>query len=206
MAAASARIAAVAAGLSAALVVAMAGTAIAFEELDCSDFAYQEDAQKLLDQDKSDPHRLDGGPDGPADGVACESLPRRADTTSTSDNVDDTSTTTPANRQPNTTPSEVSDTDESNVGGVAESGTTRPTTPSSSTSPTTIEAPAVDRDCPGFATQADAQVAFASAPGDPERLDADNDGIACEDHFATEGNQVAVVPVGGVATEGTPTL
>ena len=85
MAAASARIAAVAAGLSTALVVAMAGTAIAFEDLDCSDFTYQEDAQKLLDQDKSDPHRLDGGPDGRADGVVCESLPRRADTTSPSD-------------------------------------------------------------------------------------------------------------------------
>ncbi|GAA1245299.1 hypothetical protein GCM10009609_05890 [Pseudonocardia aurantiaca] len=202
----STRIAAVAAALSAAIVVAMAGTAIAFEDVGCSDFAYQEDAQKLLDQDKSDPHGLDGGPDGPADGVACESLPRRADTTSTSDVVDDTSTTTPTNLRPNTTPSDVPDVDESDVGAVAESGTATPTTPSSSTSPTTVEAPAVDRDCPDFATQADAQVAFVSAPGDPERLDADNDGIACEDQFGTEGNQVAVVPVGGVATGGTPKL
>ncbi|WP_308283157.1 thermonuclease family protein [Pseudonocardia nigra] len=38
-----------------------------------------------------------------------------------------------------------------------------------------------DRDCADFATQADAQAALA--PGDPERLDADNDGIACESSF-----------------------
>jgi hypothetical protein len=199
--AASTRIAAVAAALSAALVVAMAGTAVAFENLNCSGFTYQEDAQKVLDQDKSDPNGLDGGSDGPADGVACESLPSRADTTSTSGNVADTSTTTPTSPQPTTTPS-----DEPNVDAAAESESTTSTTPSSSTSPTTVAAPAVDRDCPDFATQADAQVAFDSAPGDPERLDADNDGIACEDHFATEGNQVAVVPVGGVATGGTPKL
>ena len=84
--------------------------------------------------------------------------------------------------------------------------TTTTTTPSSSTSPTTVEAPAVDRDCRDFATQADAQVALESTPGDLERLDADNDGIACEDSFGTEGSQVAVVPVGGVATGGTPKL
>ncbi len=37
-----------------------------------------------------------------------------------------------------------------------------------------------DRNCPDFATQADAQQAFDSVPGDPERLDADGNGIACE--------------------------
>lgn len=41
------------------------------EDLDCSDFATQEEAQAVLDQDPSDPHQLDG--DG--DGIACESLP-----------------------------------------------------------------------------------------------------------------------------------
>ncbi|HLU57259.1 MAG TPA: excalibur calcium-binding domain-containing protein [Pseudonocardia sp.] len=61
-----------------------------------------------------------------------------------------------------------------------------------------------DRDCRDFASQADAQAALEASPGDPERLDADDDGIACENHFGTEGRQVAVHPKGGVATGGTP--
>ena len=67
-----------------------------------------------------------------------------------------------------------------------------------------------DRDCPDFATQADAQAAFNARPGDPERLDADNDGIACESYFgepvrATRSGsgsdrQVGIQPQGGVNT------
>jgi hypothetical protein len=37
---------------------------------------------------------------------------------------------------------------------------------------------AQDRDCPDFRYQEDAQAALA--PGDPERLDEDGDGVACE--------------------------
>jgi hypothetical protein len=59
-----------------------------------------------------------------------------------------------------------------------------------------------DRDCADFDSQADAQAALEEKPGDPERLDADDDGIACENHFDTEGQQVAVYPKGGVATGG----
>ncbi len=59
-----------------------------------------------------------------------------------------------------------------------------------------------DRDCPDFATQAAAQAALAESPGDREQLDADDDGVACEQHFGTEGQQVAVYPQGGVATGG----
>jgi hypothetical protein len=51
------RMAAAAAAASAALVVGMTGTAIAFENLDCTDFSHQQD--------------------GHADGVACGSAPRR---------------------------------------------------------------------------------------------------------------------------------
>jgi micrococcal nuclease len=40
-------------------------------DLDCASFAYQEDAQRVLKQDPSDPNYLDG--DG--DGMACEDLP-----------------------------------------------------------------------------------------------------------------------------------
>lgn len=73
-------------------------------------------------------------------------------------------------------------------------------------------AQSADRDCPDFASQADAQAALL--PGDPERLDADNDGQACESHeFVASGStsassnsdddaasteQVSAKPVGGV--------
>ena len=68
---------------------------------------------------------------------------------------------------------------------------------------------ATDRDCPDFASQAEAQAAFDAVPGDPERLDADNDGIACEDQQyapassasgqASTGSQVSTRPTGAVA-------
>ncbi|WP_219417119.1 excalibur calcium-binding domain-containing protein [Pseudonocardia nigra] len=74
-----------------------------------------------------------------------------------------------------------------------------------------------DRDCPDFASQEAAQAAFNSQVGDPERLDRDDDGEACEEHFtdetaestddeeSTDGStgddeQVAAVPRGGVET------
>jgi micrococcal nuclease len=41
-------------------------------DLDCSDFATQDEAQRVYDADPSDPNDLDGAPE---DGVACESLP-----------------------------------------------------------------------------------------------------------------------------------
>ena len=37
-----------------------------------------------------------------------------------------------------------------------------------------------DRDCADFATQPEAQAALVAQPGDPDNLDADNDGVACE--------------------------
>jgi hypothetical protein len=66
---------------------------------------------------------------------------------------------------------------------------------------------ATDRDCPDFASQAAAQAAFDDVAGDPERLDADNDGIACENEdyaatgsAATSGSsQVTTRPAGAVA-------
>ena len=38
-----------------------------------------------------------------------------------------------------------------------------------------------DLDCADFATQQEAQAELESEPGDPNGLDADNDGLACED-------------------------
>ncbi|MCZ2830804.1 excalibur calcium-binding domain-containing protein [Modestobacter sp. VKM Ac-2986] len=56
--------------------------------------------------------------------------------------------------------------------------------------PLTGTASAADRDCPDFASQADAQAAYNAVAGDPERLDRDNDGIACE----TEDYDAAAAP------------
>lgn len=50
-------------------------------------------------------------------------------------------------------------------------------------------APAADRDCPDFPSQAAAQAALV--PGDPERLDRDKDGIACEDNEYRSGGSSA---------------
>jgi hypothetical protein len=43
------------------------------QDLNCSDFQYQQEAQEKLDRNTSDPNGLDG--DG--DGVACDTLPDR---------------------------------------------------------------------------------------------------------------------------------
>jgi Excalibur calcium-binding domain len=71
---------------------------------------------------------------------------------------------------------------------------------------------AADRDCPDFASQAEAQAAFDAVPGDPERLDANNNGVACEEYgyaagsptstkapAATTSGQVSTRPAGAVA-------
>ncbi|SDP10122.1 Excalibur calcium-binding domain-containing protein [Klenkia soli] len=55
---------------TAGLTLALTGTASA-ADLNCSDFATRDQAQAVLDADRSDPNGLDR--DG--DGVACESLP-----------------------------------------------------------------------------------------------------------------------------------
>jgi hypothetical protein len=57
----------------------------------------------------------------------------------------------------------------------------------------------LERDCADFPTQANAQATLEVEGADPDLLDSDHDGVACEQHFGTEGRQVAVFPLGGVA-------
>ncbi|GGY77805.1 excalibur calcium-binding protein (plasmid) [Streptomyces anulatus] len=47
------------------------------QDLDCSDFRFQEDAQAEFNRDPGDPNRLDEDR-GSDDGIACEVLPRRS--------------------------------------------------------------------------------------------------------------------------------
>ncbi|MPQ96440.1 hypothetical protein GB931_00575 [Modestobacter sp. I12A-02628] len=74
-------------------------------------------------------------------------------------------------------------------------------------------ASAAELDCGDFPTQAAAQAALAADPSDPNRLDANDNGVACENAIypgtpqtvpgtaqtVPGTSQVAVRPVGGVA-------
>lgn len=94
--------------------------------LDCASFETHEEAQRVLEQDPSDPNYLDG--DG--DGVACEEL---------------------AENQSDDQP---------------------PSTGSGSGS---------DLDCASFATHEQAQKVYEQDLSDPNYLDGDGDGVACEE-------------------------
>jgi micrococcal nuclease len=94
--------------------------------LDCASFETHEEAQRVYEQDLSDPHYLDG--DG--DGVACEEL---------------------AENQPDDQPSSAGSSTDS------------------------------DLDCASFATHEEAQKVLEQDPSDPNYLDGDGDGVACED-------------------------
>lgn len=68
-------------------------------------------------------------------------------------------------------------------------------------------AASADRDCPDFPSQAAAQAVLDADPDDPERLDGDNDGIACETNAgqpsgagSTSENGATPTPRGGVGT------
>ncbi|MEC3977951.1 excalibur calcium-binding domain-containing protein [Amycolatopsis sp. H20-H5] len=63
---------------------------------------------------------------------------------------------------------------------------------------------ATDLNCSDFQYQEQAQAVLDSNPADPNHLDADKDGYACESRFGEpkKSGQVKVKPVGGVATGG----
>jgi excalibur calcium-binding domain-containing protein len=73
----------------------------------------------------------------------------------------------------------------------------------------TGSASAADLDCSNFATQGEAQAVYNADPSDPNGLDRDKDGIACEtlpgggttteDDTALGSSQVSTRPVGAVA-------
>ncbi|MGY2079887.1 hypothetical protein [Modestobacter sp. SYSU DS0657] len=62
---------AVATVLFAGLSIPMAGTALAADVYNCSDYTYQEEAQAVFNEDTSDPNQLDDDDDQ----IACETLP-----------------------------------------------------------------------------------------------------------------------------------
>ncbi len=58
-------------------------------------------------------------------------------------------------------------------------------------------------DCPDFEFQEDAQAVFDQFPGDPYRLDDDNDGIACEG-LPSRGSTGTTLPPSAAPSSATP--
>nr|WP_192756452.1 excalibur calcium-binding domain-containing protein [Actinopolymorpha pittospori] len=62
------------------------GVANAADDYNCDDFQTQEEAQRVYDQDRSDPNNLDADKDG----IACEELPSGPSSDTGDDSGDDT--------------------------------------------------------------------------------------------------------------------
>ena len=124
------------------------------EDLDCVDFATQEEAQAVLDEDPGDPNNLD--PNG--DGFACSLLPSAAE----------------GGAEPGGGDIEPADSVLQEEGG-------------DNREPARNRGEAAeDLDCADFETLDDAQAVLDEDPGDPHRLDPDEDGVACEDEELEE--------------------
>lgn len=187
--------------------LALSGTAHAQGQT-CADFTSWEAAQAAFDADRVGLAGLDSN----GNGEACEDL--RDDDTARARAAEETETST------SVTPSTPPPSDPVNAlvaGAVIDAGSTTWTTSTTSSSGSDDSdgnsdgdsdsddngsSGTDDKDCPDFASQADAQAALDAEPGDPDNLDADDDGIACEQHFGEDGQQVQVHPVGGVDTGG----
>lgn len=82
------RTTAAAAVLAAAASFPLSGVAFAQDNLNCDDFATQEEAQAEYDSDPSDPNNLDADDDG----IACEDLPGGSTDDDTTDDPDEGTT------------------------------------------------------------------------------------------------------------------
>lgn len=182
------RLAVIAAAASGALVVVMAGTALASDDVgrqDCSDAV--QDVEAALDTvARSELQGLDR---------VCESI-QNVHREDSEDSDEGTPETTPA-AAPDENSADAADSDDSSD----EDGDDEKSEDKDKDENKDKDG-AGDRDCADFDSQADAQAAFEESSNDEDGLDADDDGVACEEHFGTEDQQVAVHPRGGVATGG----
>ena len=115
-----------------------------------------------------------------------------ATSTTTSDSTDSTttdSTTTDSTTTDSTSTSTTTTTSDSNSNSDSDDSDT-----SSSSSSSADDSSADDKDCADFASQADAQAALTAEPSDPDNLDADDDGIACEDRSARRASRSRCTP------------
>lgn len=134
-------------------------------DLDCEDFETQEEAQAVLDEDLADPNNLDPN----ADGIACALLPSAADSD-------------PAARNGAAVEAEQDATDETQTR--EERRAARQAELPANQDDAAQDSPAVT--CADFTTAEDAQDAFDADPVELANLDADANGIACEELLDTE--------------------
>lgn len=170
----------------------------AADDQNCSDFPSQAAAQQHLRDDPSDPDGLDGDNDG----IACESNPSPYDNQPVDRSGGGGGEAPPPTYPPLTSPPPTSP---------------RPTSPPATSPAATQPASAAPRqgsssagdvDCPDFPSQAAAQRHLRADSSDPDRLDADNDGIACETNpapydRATDGVSAASTASTSATTSGT---
>jgi hypothetical protein len=142
------------------------------EDLDCANFATQQEAQAELERDPSDPNNLDA--DG--DEVACETYPYGTGGGGADGGGDrdcaDFATQQQAQAVLERDLGDPNNLDADNDGEACE---TYPYSRGGG------EGGGGDLDCADFATHGEAQREFAKDRTDPNNLDADNDGIACEE-------------------------
>lgn len=164
-------------------------------DLDCADFATQEEAQGVFDADTSDPNGLDADDDG----VACEELPTGedggGDPMPDGDlDCDDFASQPEAQAVLDADPSDPNNLDGDGDGIACE---------------TTFDPPVVvdELNCDDFDSQEEAQASFDADTSDPNNLDADDDLEACEDFDYGDDEQPPVVdsPNGDMMGEETTT-
>lgn len=124
-------------------------------DLDCEDFATQEEAQAVFDADPADPNNLD--PNG--DGIACALLPSGADDV-------------PADEGDGNAQQPSDDAQAQSREERRQNRQNRQNQPAEETAAVT---------CDQFATQEEAQAAFDADPAGLVTLDEDGNGIACEE-------------------------
>jgi hypothetical protein len=140
-------------------------------DLDCVDFATQEEAQAELERDPGDPNGLDADNDG----IACEELAGGGGGGGDGElDCADFATQQEAQAELERNPSDPNNLDADGDGVACQ-------TYPYATGGGGGEGGGGDLDCADFATQRAAQREFAKDRTDPNNLDADNDGRACEE-------------------------
>ena len=158
------------------------------DDLDCEDFETQEEAQAALDEDPEDPHNLDPNQDG----IACALLPSAEDRAAAS--ADEAAAAQDAGTG-NQTQEERKAARRAERAQNQDGQATEEATPAdtgnqtqeerrAARQATEEETPAVT--CAGFGTQEDAQAAYDEDPAGLAHLDADSNGIACEELLASD--------------------
>ncbi|MEJ2865338.1 excalibur calcium-binding domain-containing protein [Actinomycetospora flava] len=204
----------IAAGLCTALVasgLALGAGVAAAADKNCSDFTSQPQAQAYFTANGGSAINNVNNLDADHDGMACDTHPYAPSGSATGSPRPSLPIQPPV--QPTPVPSTSGGGTGSGLVGTGSGGTG-----AGSSASTGATSGGADLACPDFPTQAAAQAHLAQDSTDPDRLDADRDGIACEEHFAqpglaggsstrddgsvatTSGTQVRVVPEGSADT------